>query len=343
MRLSELQELRSFRLIDAPQPPPPGPGEIQVRIRSVGICGSDLHYYADGAIGDTKFQYPVVLGHEPCGEIIAAGAGVTGVSAGARVMVEPAVYCYHCEFCRTGHHNICEHIRFYSTPPDPGFFREVANVPAHNVLPLPDDIDLDTGTLFEPLAVALHSLALAKPQLRETAVVFGGGPIGLCTIVCLRASGAGRIWCIEPRPERAALAKVCGADVVIDPRETDPARQVLADTGKRGADVVFDCATKENTVQQSFDCVRNGGRVAITGIPSDSHTPLNLHVLRRKEAFVINVRRSNHETPLAVELIRARPELREMVTHRMPLEDVGRAFEMLVDGHGGAGKIVVRV
>jgi len=341
--VSELYEPRRFRVLDAERVPP-GPGEIQVRVRHVGICGSDLHYYAEGSIGDVIINYPVVLGHEPTGEIVEAGPGVTGVTTGARALLEPALYCYHCEHCNSGHHNVCSNIRFLSSPPDPGFFREFVNLPAHNVLPIPDAVDSDTATLFEPLAVVVHSLGMAKIQLGETAVVFGAGPIGLLTIASLRISGAGRIWCVEPRKNRRELALKMGADVVIDPTQVDPVKQIMAETGKRGVDCGFDCATKPGTIQQTFDATRSAGRCVITGIPSEPVIPINFHVLRRKETVIYNVRRSNHETPAAVDLLKANPKLfAQLITHRMGVDDLNAAFDMLETGDGGAAKIVIQI
>lgn len=323
---------------------PPGPGEVQVRVRSVGICGSDLHYYSDGRIGDVQIHYPVILGHEPTGEVLACGAGVTGLARGMRAMLEPAFYCYHCEFCRSGHYNVCTNIRFFSTPPDPGFLREIINVTHQSVIPLSNELDDDVGTLFEPLAVAVHSMAFARIQIGETVAVFGGGPIGLLTVACLRVQGAGRIWCIEPLAHRREMAKLMGADAVIDPREADPVHEILQDTGRRGVDVAMDCATKERTTQQCFDVIRNRGRVVITGIPSEAETNVNFHVLRRKEAVVFNVRRSNHETGAAVQMLLADVKrFSQLVTHRLPLESSGPAFEFLETGEGGAVKIVIRV
>src|SRR5579859_343495 len=174
-RTAELTGIRQFRIVERAVADP-APGEVQVRVAAVGVCGSDLHSYAEGAVGDTPCAYPMVLGHEPAGVLIKTGAGVTGWSPGDRAALEPALYCYHCEFCLTGRHNVCANIRFLSSPQDPGFFREFVNLPAHNLLRLPGNLSLREGTLVEPLAVGLHSMKFAAPQIGDTAVVFGAGP-----------------------------------------------------------------------------------------------------------------------------------------------------------------------
>src|SRR5262249_6535132 len=147
-----------------------------------GICGSDVHSYAEGAVGDTPCAYPMVLGHEPAGTVVKVGDGVTGLAPGDRAALEPALFCYHCEFCRAGRHNICANIRFLSTPGNPGFFREFVNLPASNLFPLPPHVSLELGTIVEPLAVALHSMQFAAIRPGDTVAVFGAGPIGLLTI-----------------------------------------------------------------------------------------------------------------------------------------------------------------
>ncbi|HWR50440.1 MAG TPA: alcohol dehydrogenase catalytic domain-containing protein, partial [Bryobacteraceae bacterium] len=157
MRVAELIAVHRFNLTEAPALEP-GPGEVQVRVAAVGICGSDMHYFSEGAIGDIACQYPMVLGHEPTGAVVKTGAGVTGWSADDRAAIEPAIYCYHCEFCLSGRHNVCSNIRFLSMPEDPGFFREFVNVPVESLLPLPPDLSFEEGTLFEPLAVVVHSM-----------------------------------------------------------------------------------------------------------------------------------------------------------------------------------------
>ncbi|MBI4908467.1 MAG: alcohol dehydrogenase catalytic domain-containing protein [Acidobacteria bacterium] len=341
MITAQLAGQRQFRLLEEPLRDP-APGEIQVRVKAVGICGSDLHYYFEGGIGDTPCVYPMVLGHEPAGEVLKLGAGVGGWSPGDRAVLEPAVYCYHCEHCLTGHHNVCAHLRFFSTPSDPGFFRDVMNLPAANVLPLPRNLSFDQGALAEPMAIALHSMKFAQPSPGDTVVVFGAGPIGLLTVAVLRLSGVGRLWVVEPLAHRREMALKLGADVALDPHSLDAVKQIKADTGQRGVDIAIDCAAKEGTMNLCVRVARNAGRVVYTGIPAEMTVPLEFHDVRRKELILYTVRRSNHETDMALKLLSDAPgKFAPLLTHTMPMERISAAFDML-EGYGdGAGKVTI--
>ena len=271
MRAAELIAPLTFRLTDIPIEDP-GPGEVQVRIEAVGVCGSDLHAFTEGGVGSTPNVYPMVLGHEPAGRIVKTGAGVSGLAAGDRGALEPALYCYHCEFCLSGHHNVCANIRFLSNPHHPGFFRELVNLPVANFLPIPTGMSFNEAALAEPLAIALHSLRLASIRPGETVAVIGAGPIGLLTIAALRAAQAGRIWAVEPLAHRRELARQIGADAAFEPEEA--VQEILRATGQRGVDCAIDCAAGEHTTSQAIQLARNAGRVALTGIHS---TPLGLN------------------------------------------------------------------
>lgn len=343
MRIAELVAPHRFRLVEGAIPEPAA-GEVQVRVQAVGVCGSDLHNFSEGSVGDLPALFPMVLGHEPAGVVERVGPGVTGWAPGDRAALEPSVYCYHCEFCRSGHHNVCASLRFLSQPGDPGFFRERVNLPAGNLLPLPANVSFAEATLFEPLAVALHSLRLARFQAGETAAVFGAGPIGLLTIAAARLQGAARIWAIEPVAHRRDLALRLGADAAVDPAAMDPVRQVLNDTGNRGVDVGIDCATRRGSINQCARATRNAGRVVITGIPSEARVELDLHIMRRKELALINVRRSNHDSEKAIELLREHPaRFVPMITHARPLEQIEPAFAILEQYADGIGKLVIEV
>jgi L-iditol 2-dehydrogenase len=341
MLVAELTGQREFRLTEQPIDAP-GPGEVQVRVDAVGICGSDVHSYAEGAIGDTPCAYPMVLGHEPAGTIVKVGEGVTGLSAGDRAALEPALFCYHCEYCRAGRHNICENIRFLSNPGIPGFFREFVNLPAVNIFPLPPHVSLEVGTLVEPLAVALHSLLIAQIQAGETVAVFGAGPIGLLTIASLKVAGVKRIWAVEPLAHRREMAKHMGADEALDPAQGDVCREIKADTGGRGVDCAIDCAAKEHTHNWAFRVARNGGRMALTGIHSAAVVGFEVSDMRRKELTIFNVRRSNDEPGDALKLIAEKTAwFAPLVTHRRPLADIAQAFVAAEGYEDGVGKMVI--
>jgi L-iditol 2-dehydrogenase len=339
--VAELISQRQFHLTEQ-SIEDPGPGEVQVRVNAVGICGSDLHSYAEGAVGDTPCQYPMVLGHEPSGTVVKTGSGVTGWHAGDRAALEPAIYCYHCEYCQSGHHNVCANIRFLSTPGHAGFFREFVNLPVACLLAIPPSLSFELATVVEPLAVALHSMQFARVQLDETVAVFGAGPIGLLTIACLKVAGAGRIWSVEPVAHRRELARHLGADVTLDPGEVDDAREILSDTGGRGVDCAIDCAAKEDTINSAIRAARNAGRVVLTGIHSASMVPFEVSPMRRKELAILNVRRSNGEAHAAMELLTERMAwFAPMVTHTRPLHAIADAFALTEKYADGVGKMVI--
>lgn len=341
MLTAQLTAPREFRLVDE-SIPDPAPGEVQVQVGAVGICGSDLHSYSEGGVGDSPCQFPMVLGHEPSGTVVKTGAGVTGWSAGDRAALEPAVYCYHCEFCRAGRHNICANIRFLSTPGVPGFFRERVNLPAGNLLAIPKNLSLPMATLVEPLAIALHSLKFAEPQTGDSIAVFGAGPIGLVTIAALKIAGAGRIFAVEPVAHRREMALRMGASAAIDPDQVDAARQILADTGGRGVDCALDCAAREHTTNWAIRASRNGGRVVLTGIHSACFVPFEVSPMRRKELAIFNVRRSNHESGRALDLLIQRAEsFAPLITHQRPLHEIADAFRVVEHYADGVGKMVI--
>jgi L-iditol 2-dehydrogenase len=340
MRAAELIAPLTFRLTEMPIEDP-GPGEVQCRIESVGVCGSDLHAYTEGQVGGMPNAYPMVLGHEPAGVIVKTGAGVTGLAAGERGALEPAFYCYHCEFCLSGHHNVCANIRFLSNPHHPGFFRELVNLPVPNFAPIPANLSFDAATLAEPLAIALHSVRLVAISANETVAVIGAGPIGLLTIAALRAANAGRIWAIEPLAHRRELARAMGADAVLEPEEA--VAEILRATGQRGVDCAIDCAAGANTVPQAIRLTRNAGRVALTGIHSTPTFTVDASGMRRKELTLFNVRRSNHETEEALSLLEAQPNwFAPLVTHTRTLDRIDEAFELTSHYRDGVGKMVIR-
>jgi L-iditol 2-dehydrogenase len=324
-----------------PMPPDPGVGEVLVRLRAVGICGSDMHWYKEGCIGASRAVYPTVLGHEPAGEIAAIGKGVDSVKVGQRVALEPAITCGQCEFCRSGRHNNCLTSIFMGTSQRPGLFREYAVMPQRNVVAIPDSMSFVAATVIEPLAVILHILELTGIRLGETVAVLGAGPIGLLTASVARIAGASRIFIADKVPHRLRLAREMGFECAIEISRFEQA--VMDETRGRGVDIVIDAAAALQTINTSIAVARAGGRMVLVGIPSEQDLNVDVNAAMAKELSIQTIKRSNHNAHGAIELMESGRIGDQIVTHRLPLEKTPEAFELLAEYAGDVGKVVIEI
>ncbi len=324
-------------------PSDPGPGEVLVKVREVGICGSDLHWYLEGGIGHRRSMYPQVLGHEPAGEVVAIGSGVRGLSPGQKVAIEPSITCGHCEFCLRGRHNNCASSIFMGSPDLPGLFREYAVMPYRNAVPVPSDMSFTDITLLEPLAVMLHILELVEIHLGDAVAVMGAGPIGLLTATIARIAGAARVFIADKVPHRLRLAEQMGVDVALHSTAGSVRDAILDQTRGRGVDIVFDAAGAIETMNTAIRIARPGGRVVFIGIPSESNLPIDLHTAMDKELTLQTVKRSNHNVQGAIALLRSGRIPKAFVTHYFPLERTSEAFETLAEYSGGVGKAIIQI
>jgi L-iditol 2-dehydrogenase len=344
MRSVELIAKRTLEVFQRPDPPAPGPGEVLVRLKAVGLCGSDLHWYEDGGIGHTPASYPMILGHEPVGEVVQAGAGVLSHKTGDRVAIEPSVTCGHCEFCLGGRPNNCVECVFMGGPQAPGFFRDLAVVPARNAEHFPEELDFLTATLIEPTAVIVHIFELTQFRVGDTVAVLGAGPIGLLCANMARIAGASRIFVVDRVAHRLRIARQIDADVIpIHTTEHNPVEPILDMTRGRGVDIVFDAAGAVETMRMGVMIARAAGQYILIGIPNQADIRFDIHTAMNKELRIQTIKRSNHKGHEAIELIRAGriPDL--IVTHRMPLENTGEGFELASHYRDGVGKVVVEM
>ncbi|GGM57369.1 sorbitol dehydrogenase [Dactylosporangium sucinum] len=297
------------------EPPRPGPGECLVRVTAVGLCGSDLHWFGEGGIGDAVLERPLALGHEMAGVIL------DGPRAGQRVAIDPAIACRTCAYCLRGHPNLCLRLHFAGHGRTDGGLREVIAWPEHLLHPLPDSVSDAGGAVLEPLGVALHGLDLAHPRVGATVAVVGCGPIGLLTIRLARVAGAARVVAVEPRAHRRAAAVAAGADAVYAPSDPD----VAAIDGV--ADVAFEIAGTDAAVEGAIRACRPGGKVVLAGIPDDDRTSFPASLARRKGLTLILVRRMqemyHRTTALAAS---GAIDVESLVTARYPLERAAEAF-----------------
>jgi L-iditol 2-dehydrogenase len=300
MRASRLHGIRDLRL-ETLSRPVPGPGEVLLRVASVGVCGSDVHYYLEGRIGSQVVTGPIIMGHEFSAWIAALGPGIDPGSAGRLhigqlVTVDPGISCGRCELCRQGHPNLCPNVRFCGTPPIDGVFAEYTVMPAGNCYPLPPEMGPVEGALLEPLGIAIHSVDLAHLKPGETVAVLGAGPIGLFIAAVARAAGAARVYMTEPLAYRREFAVEYAADMALDPEHDDAAAEILRLTAGRGVDVAFEAAGAPETPQQAAVVARIGGKVILAGIPSDDTLVMNASTLRHKGLTIKLVRRMKHTT-----------------------------------------------
>ncbi len=343
MLAARFHGILDLRIDDLPMPEA-GEGEALLRIKAVGICGSDVHHYAEGGIGDERIVEPLVPGHEFAALVEAVGPGVKGVKAGDRVAVDPARSCGICEHCRHGHPNLCPDVKFCSTPPINGALCQFMAYPSENLYPLPESIDYAEGTVLEPLGVAIHSVDLGKLRVADTVAVLGCGPIGLLVIELARISGVSQIFATEILPSRLEAAQRLGATTVINAEQEDPVEEILRSTGGRGVDVAFEAAGALETPQQAAEVTRRGGKVILIGIPSEDETPFKASIIRRKGLTIKLVRRMKHTYPRAITLVeRGMVDVSSLITHRFPLERAGEAFELVRNYADGVIKVIVEL
>ncbi|MDZ4770978.1 MAG: alcohol dehydrogenase catalytic domain-containing protein [Chloroflexota bacterium] len=348
MKAARLYAARDIRIDDLAEPPSPGGGEVLLRVRAVGICGSDLHIYADGRIGDTRFDSPLVLGHEFMGEVAAVGADAWDgdhqrLQVGQRVAVDPASPCYHCEMCALGHPNLCPNHTFYGVYPTDGALQECMIVRARNCFPIPDSISDGAGTLLETLGVALHAVDLGKLRVANTVAVIGCGPVGLLILQLAKLAGAASLYAFDKFSWRVEMARTLGAQAWnVD--AVDPLALLQQATGQRGADVVFEAAWADHSVQLAADMARIGGRLVLVGIPGDDRLVMQHSTARRKGLTIMMARRMKHTYPRAIQLATSGAlHLDGLISHHLPLMETVEAFRMNASYEPGVHKIIIDI
>jgi L-iditol 2-dehydrogenase len=343
MRGARLHGIGDLRVEDLPMPVP-GPGEVLLKVAAVGVCGSDVHYYKDGRIGEQVVREPLVLGHEFAAWVAELGDGVQGLEVGQLVAPDPAVPCGRCECCVEGDPNLCPDVIFCGTPPVRGVFSEYVAMPAENCFPLPDGLTPAEGALLEPLGIGMYTVDLANLQAGQTVAVLGAGPIGLLTAAAARAAGASEVYMTEPLPYRRDFARNYVATAVFDPYGVDVVEEILRTTRGRGVDAAFDAAGGRETPNEAAGVARRGGQMVIVGIPSDDMMVMRSFTPRVKGLTIKLVRRMKHTYPRSIRLVQSgMVSVKPLATHTFPLERIGEAFELVGAYADGVIKAVVEI
>jgi len=324
-------------LRDVPKPEP-GANEVGVKIEAVGVCGSDVHGYK-GTTGRRK--PPIIMGHEFSGTIVSVGAGVRDYEVGDRVVAMPLLTCGYCDNCRAGFPNQCQNRSGLGMNLD-GAYAEYVNVAPKMLFRLPAELSWEQGALVEPLAVAMHAVNLAPLRLLDTVVILGAGMIGLTVLLAARTKGAGKIIATDLLEHRLDVARKLGADIAINPEKEDVVGAIRAETGGKGAPIVFEAVGIGATANQSLLLARNGGNVIWIG-NSEPEVTINMQQVITRELTVRGIYGFNEEFRLSIEAMRSkRIDLTELIEKRARLEDGTQLIDDLAKGKADWVKVMLK-
>ncbi|WP_394922603.1 NAD(P)-dependent alcohol dehydrogenase [uncultured Robinsoniella sp.] len=324
--------------------PVPNENEVLVKIEYVGICGSDVHFYENGRIGDFIANGPFILGHEAAGTIVDTGSKVTDLKIGDRVALEPGVTCGKCEFCKTGRYNLCPEVKFFATPPYHGVLTEYATHPSDMCFKLPENVSTKEGALVEPLSVGLHAAAQGEVKLGDSVVVLGGGCIGLVTLLACKARGAANVIVVDMLGKRLRYAEKLGANHTVNAKEMDVGKELDRFLDGKGADVVIETAGAVKTIQQTPEMAKRGGTVVLVGMAPQDVIAYDFAQVMAKELNIKSVFRYRNLYPVAIAAIAdGKINVGQIATHEFDFSDVKLAFDTVIENAQDVVKGVIKL
>ncbi len=344
MKKIVLAGIKKMEMIDAPMPKILKDDDVLLKIDSVGICGSDMHYYNEGKIGDQVIEFPFAVGHECSAVVVDKGKDVKGLEIGQLVAVDPAVSCHECSQCRSGREHTCLHQKFLGCPGQiEGCLAEFIVMSERNCYPVANGITGESAALIEPLSIGWYAAHFIhnKNSVKRVAIL-GSGPIGLSVLLSLKAGGFKDIYMTDKLDYRLDAALRGGAVFTGNPDKEDIVKK-FNDNNGGGFDAVFECCGKQEALDQSIELLRPGGMLLIVGIPETDRVSFDISRIRRKEITIQNVRRQNGAVKPSLKLSESgRWEPEFMITHRFAPEETGKAFEMVAGYKDNVIKAVIK-
>jgi len=335
-----LQGLRQFK-IEERTLPQLEPRQVLIRMKNVGICGSDVHYFAHGKCGDFEIKGPIILGHESSGIVEEVGKLVKNLKVGDRVAIEPGVPCRSCHSCKIGRYNLCKDVQFLATPPIDGSLATFHIHDADFCHKLPDNVSLEEGALVEPLSVGLHAMQRSKINGGDCVLIMGAGPIGLVCLLAARACGAATIIISDINTQRLQVAKELGADLVLaanDPNFIEKIHQ------EHSVDACFECSGVESAIRLGIKSLKPGGKIVLIGRGPKPELSVPLYHSADLEIDIIGVFRYANVYPSALRMIASgQINVKKLITHHYKLEQMKEAFELAESGADGAIKIMFSI
>jgi len=337
-RVAKLVEIRKIEIFEE-EIPKLTKGQILVAMKSVGICGSDMHYFKEGGLGSFKTPLPMYMGHEPCGVVVDSNDS-NKFKEGDRVAVEPGMPCITSYWSLKGKHNLCDKGTFMGANAQ-GAFADYVVVDELQLVKIPDSMSFNLGSLLEPLGVCLHTANLIEPKFTESATIFGAGPIGLCMFSILKKMGLTEIFMVDKIPFRVNFAKKFGAKdsfLLAD----DYNKKIKNHTQGMGTNLTIDTGGTSESIDGCINVSSVNGRVALIGIPESDMVNYNPHRMRTKELTIKNVRRSNQTLDDCVKNYTDDLEIEKIVTHEFEFDKIQNAFDLVADYRDDVLKCIIK-
>ncbi len=343
MNTMRLTGLRRMEVQEAALPEIERPTDVRIRMARVGICGSDVHYFAEGGIGSQRVEYPFTVGHEGAGIVEKVGSQVKCVRVGDRVAIDPALPCGVCDQCLVGRPHTCRKQKFLGCPGQiEGCLAEYLVMPEANCYPIPDNVTLDQAAAVEPLSIGVYAVSLSLPMPGAAIGILGAGPIGLSVLLPARAQGAARVYMTDKIEARVENALRAGADWTGNPDREDVV-EAITQQEPQLLDAVFECSGDQAAMDQAVQLLKPGGILLLIGIPgAQNRVSFDINLLRRKELRLQNVRRQNQCVQWAIDLISSRAvDVDSMMTHHLPFAQAQQGFDMVTDYKDGVVKAIL--
>ncbi|MGA7162158.1 MAG: alcohol dehydrogenase catalytic domain-containing protein [Bacteroidota bacterium] len=318
--------------------------DVLVRIKTVGVCGSDIHYYTTGRIGSQVVRFPFIIGHEASGVVEETGKKVTRVVPGQKVAIDPAVSCGHCDQCKCGRENTCRTLRFMGAPGQlDGCLCEFIVINESSCYPLNQSLTFEQATISEPLAIGVYSVERSPRSPSSNVAVLGVGPIGMTVFYALRSKSIGNVYVTDKIEERLTFSKKLNPAWSGNPDRSN----IIGEISKHEPlllDIVYECSGDPAAISQAVELLKPGGTLVIVGITETDEISFPIHELRRKELTIINVRRQSHCTQKAIDMIAQQPVISDsMITHRFGIEETAEAFDLVAHRSDGVMKAMISI
>lgn len=332
MKVVALTGIREITILDQPMPEIINENDVLIKVKSVGVCGSDVHYYKTGRIGSQVVKYPFVVGHEGAGIVIKTGKNVTRVKEGDKIAIEPAMPCFQCDQCKNGRHNTCRNLKFLGCPGQAsGCLSEYIVMPESSCIPFYSDISFAEAVISEPLAIGLYAVKLAGDTNNKDIAILGYGPIGMSVHYALKIQGHGKIFVSDLLDYRLHISTMIGSIYIGNPNYENIEEKFLQKL-PNGFDIIFECCGKQEAINNSLQLLKPGGKILLIGIPEFDNWVFNADLIRRKEISILNVRRQNHCAERAVDLIDKKIiNVKPIITHQFNYIDSRKAFETVMN------------